>query len=322
MVAAQLRVGRDRAAPGVFRWGSIDKIMRQAPHPNAVAVLAMVGTTPSWAAPAGCSELWCQAAGSTRTSAGFAAAIARRYRVVGHPGLGDLERAEPLAGFRQRPGPDAERYGRLLVAAATAIRAEDPDATVLSGGLAPALTDNERHQLPDRFLDELYDTGAMQAVDGVAYHPYSYPNLPSVRTGQNGFIDQLEAVRDVMVEHGDEDGLVWLTEFGMPTPGGGSPLLARQEKMVVDGFETWRSLDYVGPLFWFSWRDSDTGSDGAHLNFGLRRSDDSPKPGLRGLRARGRAVSERSERIRQYGLSGCGACGAASASLVRRPGTS
>jgi hypothetical protein len=98
-----------------------------------------------------------------------------------------------------------------------------------------------------------------------------------VRTGNNGFIDQLGRVRDVMVRHADGNEQVWLTEFGFPTPGDSSPLLARQEQTVVSGFETWRSLDYAGPLFWFSWRDSDDSGDESR-SFGLRRSDDSPKP--------------------------------------------
>jgi exo-beta-1,3-glucanase (GH17 family) len=118
----------------------------------------------------------------------------------------------------------------------------------------------------------------MDSVDGVAYHPYSFPDLPSHSTGSNGFIDQLADVRKVMVAHGDADKKVWLTEFGYPTLGGGHDVLNRQKQAVIDGFDTWRSLSYVGPFFWFSWRDPDAGSSNLQHNFGLLRADDSLKP--------------------------------------------
>ena len=138
--------------------------------------------------------------------------------------------------------------------------------------------------LPDRFLEGVYDSGAMDVVDAVAYHPYSFPDLPSERTGNNGFIDQVGDVRDVMVDHGDGDEKVWLTEFGFATPGDRPDLLARQVRMVVDGFATWRSLDYVGPLFWFNWRDLQSGTADPEQNFGLHRSDDRPKPAYAAFR--------------------------------------
>jgi exo-beta-1,3-glucanase (GH17 family) len=118
----------------------------------------------------------------------------------------------------------------------------------------------------------------MDEVDGVAYHPYSYPDLPTERTGNNGFVDQLAAVRKVMVDHGDGHEQIWLTEFGFPTPGGQQAALARQEEMVSDAFRLWRSLDYAGPFFWFAWRDPETGSADPQRNFGLRFHDDRAKP--------------------------------------------
>src|SRR3954447_24475099 len=260
--------------PGQFRWGTIDKIMKGASS-HCLAVLAMVGTTPQWARRRGCPTLWCPPADPADFAA-FLGKVADRYPGRAIDAWEIWNEPNFASWFRPRPGPALS--GRLLVTAAHAIRAHEPGATVLSGGLAPSPVDDARRQKPDRFLDELYATGAMDVVDAVGYHPYSYPDLPSVKTGDNGFVDQGARVRDVMVRHGDADKRVWLTEFGYPTPGGGSPILARQEQTVTSAFETWRSLDWAGPLFCFAWRDPEAGSSNLQRNFGLRRHDDSPKP--------------------------------------------
>jgi hypothetical protein len=259
---------------GQFQWDSVDRIMREAKS-SCLAVLAMVGTTPHWARKPGCPTLWCPPR-DPQDFGRFVDAVAKRYS-DGAVKAWEVWN-EPNHANWFKPRPDAEQYGRLLVTAARAIRADEPDATVLSAGLAPSPRDDPRRMMPDRFLDEVYRTGAMDLVDGVAFHPYSIPNLPSESTGNNGFVDQLGAVRKVMVDHGDRDEHVWLTEFGFPTTGGGQAALARQEEMVADAFRLWRSLDYVGPFFWFSWRDPEAGSADPQRNFGLRFADDRAKP--------------------------------------------
>ena len=257
---------------GQFRWDAIDRVIDEADS-SCLSVLAMVGTTPQWAREPGCRSLWCPPRDLDQFGA-FVRAVAER-----HPGQIAAWEVwnEPNHAAWFHPAPDPEHYGRLLEAATGALRAVDPDATVLSAGLAPSPSGNPARMLPARFLDRLYDTGALDAVDAIAYHPYSYPFLPSQRTGDNGFIDQLRSMREVVLDH-DDDKKIWLTEFGSPTPAGDATSLVRQEQMVTDGFALWRSLDYVGPLFWFAWRDPEMGSPNPQANFGLRRFDDSAKP--------------------------------------------
>ncbi len=63
------------------------------------------------------------------------------------------------------PATDVRAYGRLLAGAAKAIRAVDPTATIISGGLA-----NEYD--PSKFQHALATSGALDLVDGIALHPY------------------------------------------------------------------------------------------------------------------------------------------------------
>ena len=181
----------------------------------------MVGTTPQWAREAGCRSLWCPPRDLDEFGA-FVRAVAER-----HPGQIAAWEVwnEPNHAAWFRPAPDPVHYGRLLEAATGALRAVDPDATVLSAGLAPSPSGNPARMLPARFLDRLYDTGALDAVDAIAYHPYSYPFLPSQRTGENGFIDQLRSMREVVLDHDDDKKI--LVDRVRLAHAGGRPDLAR-----------------------------------------------------------------------------------------------
>ena len=64
-----------------------------------------------------------------------------------------------------RPHSDADSYGKLLATAANAIREIEPAAVIIAAGLA-----NEND--PPRFLRALASAGALDAVDGITFHPY------------------------------------------------------------------------------------------------------------------------------------------------------
>ena len=112
---------------------------------------------------------------------------------------------EPNHAAWFRPAPDPERYGRLLDGG-------DRGASAPSTRTRPCCRQGSRRRRaatrpgcsPTGSSIALYDTGAMDAVDAIAYHPYSFPYLPSQRTGDNGFIDQLRSMREVMVDHDDD----------------------------------------------------------------------------------------------------------------------
>ncbi len=112
-------------------------------------------------------------------------------------------------------GPQPAAYAALLKAAYPAIKAADPAATVLVGGLVA--NDFE-------FVEKLYDNGAKGSFDGVAVHtdtaclttdPREYYREPSGRIGRYSFTGYRE-VRATMLAHGD-DKPIWMTELGWPT---------------------------------------------------------------------------------------------------------
>ena len=109
---------------------------------------------------------------------------------------------------------DATDYAKLLEAAHDAIRAADPVAKVVAGGLTGS---------DHSFLSSLYDHGAKGDFDAVAVHtdtacqigsPYDYlRDRPGGPVNQFSWLGLL-SIRDVMTAHGDGDTPVWLTEIG------------------------------------------------------------------------------------------------------------
>ena len=108
---------------------------------------------------------------------------------------------EPNLGHFWEPAPDPERYMELYVKARAAIKAVDPQALVLVGGLVPG-TGFERALYATR-----PDAAAM--IDGVAFHPYA-------RTAE-GVIREVRDLRATLEEAGDPDAPIHLTELGWVT---------------------------------------------------------------------------------------------------------
>ena len=93
----------------------------------------------------------------------FAAASARHFR--GKTILWELWN-EPNGGFWQ-PKADVAEYGALALATARAIKAADPDATVIAPGTSG---------IPLDFLEALFKQGLLNDIEAVSVHPYRSGN--------------------------------------------------------------------------------------------------------------------------------------------------
>jgi hypothetical protein len=104
--------------------------------------------------------------------------------------------------------PSAPRYARLLAVTHKAMHRADPRADLVLGGLFgnPGQRPPRAYDAVD-FLDRLYRVRGVKAnFDAVALHPYA---------ADTGVLRSLvEAVRRVMVGHGDRRGGLYLTEIG------------------------------------------------------------------------------------------------------------
>ena len=140
---------------------------------------------------------------SAAAFATWAGAVAARY---GTKGVQYFEIwNEPNLAVFWSPTPDPAAYTADLKAAYAAIKAADPSAVVLSGGLAPAENDGTDID-PRTFLQDMYADGAKGSFDGLGFHPYSYPDSPDTVASWSGWsmmADTSPSMRSIMVQNGD-----------------------------------------------------------------------------------------------------------------------
>jgi hypothetical protein len=183
---------------------------------------------------------------------------------------------EPNAAPYYGPQPDPAGYTELLKAAYPAIKAADPDATVIGGVVGSTVTYENYTLNPVTFVDEMYQSGAQGYFDALSFHPYQY-TTPFSMGGYHpdSPINQLADIRDLMVANGDSGKLIWSSEYGEPTSVAGDD---GQAAYLQDVLTTWRTLSYTGPAFVYTLEDDQTGSTNAEDTFGLIRSDGTWKP--------------------------------------------
>ncbi len=273
--AGRLRLDVDWSSveptPGQQNWSSIDRVV-DAARARGLTVLGIVTYTPRWAqdasVPAGTTHGRPSSAAAYGTFAGQAA-----EHFAGRISDWELWNEPNLVGFFA-PQVDVGFYTAMVQAGYTAIHRVQPDATVIAGALSPNIGDNA----PAAFLRQMYAAGVRGFLDAVSVHPYTYPASPSGTQHYNAFY-QLRAVHQVMINNSDGAVKIWLTEFGAPTgPGAKAVSEQRQAAIIAEGFAVAGSLSYVGPVFIYELRDLDTGSGDIEDNFGLLRTDATPKP--------------------------------------------
>ncbi|MCB9438046.1 MAG: cellulase family glycosylhydrolase [Anaerolineales bacterium] len=118
--------------------------------------------------------------------------------------------------------PSPEGYVDLLKGCSTAIRQADPDAIIISAGMAPTGT-RDTTALPDEeFFWKMYQAGAAPYFDVLGVHAPGYafePEIDPQAVVEQGYLAwqcfrHVEAVRAIMVANGDEAKQIAITEMG------------------------------------------------------------------------------------------------------------
>lgn len=211
--------------------------------------------------------------------AAFVGALAQRWagRVTAYEIWNEEDNASWWTG-----GPDPAAYAQLLKATYPVIKAADPGATVVLGGL----TGNDYP-----FLEGVYAAGGKGSFDAVGVHTDTACNLnpPSVfikgmdgRMIPDSFLAYRE-VHSVMLANGD-DKPIWMTEMSWRTTGAtcdegafaGQKLEgvsdAQQAVYLSQAYHCLAQDAYVQVALWFAMQD-----EGAAVS-GLVRANGSRKP--------------------------------------------
>ncbi len=226
--------------PGRYAWDAADYMVRNARNNNLDLVIRL-DMPPAWAIlPVDEGIPF-----DLPAYADFLTAVATRYQ--GHI-LGYIIWNEPnLAAEWSRSGgsqpdhwltydgwvADPADYAGVLGVAFQRIRAADPEALIIGGGLAPT---NERspRSLDDRdFLDQMLAAGAANCFDILAVHDYGYGLSPEAdRTAQDGLnLARIMDLRDIMLAY-DATQPLWITELGYTVQPGDHPSVSAEQQAL------------------------------------------------------------------------------------------
>jgi polysaccharide biosynthesis protein PslG len=204
--------------PGHYDWTRTDAIVELAAE-RGLKLLARLDHAPEWAFAAAPPGLAVQA----EHYAEYCGAVAGRYagRVAAYEAWNEPNLAREWNG--QEPNPAG--YVELLRACYLAIKAADPAAIVISAGMAPTDMPDPAVAIPDEvYYRAMYEAGAAPYFDMLGVHAPGYMNPPE-RSSDDTLADpQLESrvwtfrhaedVRALMVEYGDGDKQIAITEMG------------------------------------------------------------------------------------------------------------
>jgi hypothetical protein len=249
-------------------WAKSDRIVADSQKDGVKLILNITGT-PAWARTPGANTV--QFPKDLHTYATFAGKIAARYkgRVAAYELGNEPNHTKSFAT------PDPALYEQVLQFSYPLIKQADPNTLVLTAGVGGQKKKNGA--LPgNAYIAALYKAGAKPYFDGIAYHPYTYPQLPSADSAKPGWSNML-AARQTMVENGDADKKIFVTEYGAPTGGPGSVSQERQAQIMYDAYRLWASYPWAGALCWFDYRDKGTDTSDHGNFFGFYTKSGQPK---------------------------------------------
>ena len=200
---------------GAYYWGQTEQVVELAER-LGLKLLVRLGQPPAWAEtdPARPVNLADLGEFCAQVAAQYKGRIAA-YEVWNEPNL--------AREWADRP-PDPAGYVELLKACYLAIKRADPQAIVISAGLAPTDRDDEV-AMPDRkFFQAMYDAGALPYFDMLGVHAPGYSSPPE-RSPEEIAADpnwassvwvfrHVEDIRALMVANGDADKQIAVTEMG------------------------------------------------------------------------------------------------------------
>ena len=225
ILAAQARVKWSREelswaniepnSQGSFNWGHYDeRIVLNTP--NGMEIVGMLLTTASWASGVSTSTegwYWYEPL-DQQDYFDFVQAAVSSWKDRIHVWEIWNEPDVPGTWHCLNNCDRAARYASLLAGAYATIKAEDPDARVLIGGLSVHDTNNEGMA----FLDEVVaDSGGAINFDGLSIHTYMPDRIPESMEPLNlvqNFQYRLYMVNDWIDAHGGAPAEMWITEEG------------------------------------------------------------------------------------------------------------
>jgi hypothetical protein len=196
---------------GHYYWVDADNIVN-AYETQGLKILLRVHQTPAWARPTGTPIT--HPPRDPTDLAHFLGVLAARYR--GRIHAYEIWNEPNLAYEWGDTWPDPYFYAEMLKVAYPAMKAADPKALVVAGGVATTGPGSPIAVGDLDWLRTFYAGGARGFFDALSTHPYGFGKPPDVHDPWGLSLDRVVAQRQIMVDNGDEDTPMWITEMGWP----------------------------------------------------------------------------------------------------------
>jgi hypothetical protein len=252
-----------------FTWNKYNQIVSMATKYH-IKILGILDYAPTWAAYPGCRSSC--APSEIQPFAKFALATALHYK--GRVQNWEIWNEENYTSSWE-PAPNSNEYADLLKASYTAIKKQLPTDNVISGGLSATAGVPGSIDAID-YLKQLYRDDVEKYLDGVSYHPYTYPKTP-LDFGSEW--NNLVVIHKLMLANGDATKKIWITEYGAPTDGPPNSYIS-QSNQSIDASESYNytmTHPWIKALYWYTYKDSGLNTSTYQNFFGLVNADNKPK---------------------------------------------
>lgn len=198
---------------GRIAWEHPDLVVNHAVA-QGLTIVARLGLVPDWARPPDTPLTYLEP-DAYDDFAAFAAAFAARYRgQVDYLIVGNEPNLNYEWGYRPTTPQD---YVDLLRVVYPAVKAANPDMTILAGALAPTLEPAGSPWGTNDlvYLAAIYEAGAAAYFDGLAVHSYGL-TFPAEAEPAPDILNfrRVELVRAIMEQYGDDETGIYITESG------------------------------------------------------------------------------------------------------------
>jgi hypothetical protein len=276
------REGRD-----ISSWEKYDHIVDLAEE-YGIQIIARLDNPPAWTRAAG-NELGTLAPPDDYADYGdFVYAVVSRYQGrIKYYQIWNEPNIYPEWG---EAAVDPEAYTELLKVGCQRAKEADPEAVILSAGLAPTTERTERNLEDLIFLQRMYDAGAQEYFDILSVQGYGLWNGPTDRRAHpdRANFSRVLLIRELMVQNGDADKPIWASEVGwnaLPRDFDGFPYYGRvsEELQAEYSAEAYQRAQLEWPWmgvmsYWFFKRPGDYEKDQPFYYFRMMEPDFEPHP--------------------------------------------
>jgi hypothetical protein len=262
---------------GNIDFGSLDGIVNAA-NGAGINLLFSVVNAPGWAREPGFDGSVGGPPQDPQKFANFLGALAGKYCGSSVKALEVWNEQNLHYEWGNKPLNAAE-YVQLLAPSYAAIKGACPSMYVISGALTPAGSNPGKAVDDFTYLEQMFQAGLNNYIDGVGAHPSGY-NVPASATWEeacaaiqvsgnsfNGACDSphhswsfrstMEGYRNIMNVYGASDKKIWPTEFGWAAGGAFNPAYRyaddnsyeEQAEWTVEAYQMMKSWGWVGPAF-------------------------------------------------------------------------